>query len=1255
MSTHPRPRPMTTLLALCCVSVCLADEVKPLTKLKKLYLNTELARGGEPRASIYHPPTPEFQAAAQELSDAIKAKFGVALPAKPDDAQRTWRTGQAHILALGNMGNSLVLQFLNSRALVNPIWTERRLRTAHDPFAEGRNVVMLGGVDLERVKQNFQPLIERIQCPKPGTLVLPPTIDPAPTISDKYKAMCDKYRKELPRMPMNYPAYHAGWSGRYYAIVGHDDFVKLYRESLLRLAEKKSYCHLYLFREFAGWDLIEESPLLTDADRLTITSFFRDSVAHKKEGIGGVRRTVRSIRAGRLIQGNHPSQAACGVMVVADYLRRYYPSELHEKWYREALEFFDIYRDKGCYLGDDEGMQGSSISNIMTAVYRTEDNPADHPFLRNVLARLMPNYNNFGTFPAYGDMGRPGRFSAGWYERGAQLYSSPELLWMYHFIRTAKPDQAAAIPTGKPKPGWSTINLTPAQPANFVGLSWAEPDETLFSLASKDWAKTNRVEVADCFGRAAFRGGIGPQDDYLLLDGVHLGHAYDDQNGFLEYSSLGRTWLVSFDYCYGTPQSAHNVVSVSRDGMADPGMPKLAVRRLWADLPSFAATRTLLYPHGRDSWQKAEHLTSDWERNVLWLKNRFFVVFDRVVAREVGVHSAVGFWRMVGERRDLPNGIEMLQHDGDKEVKFRLTAHGVDSFALGREEDPQAGYFFHRSGPQNPPLDNVPHVIHMLKAHKARALKTGESFTMATCFWANSEQRAITVACESINENMVRVSLDGQPMLAACGPVTARGLQTDAALSLVAADRVCLVAARTLSIAGHTVFVSAKPVSFEWDFGNGQCAAIAATTTSVSFAGHTVSLPPGKSTHVVAAGDIAASLAAAIRSLPSAKPSAVKHLPAAPARLAVAAKREGDSAVECLWTGRLGSADSVLVGRRDGAVERLSSDALGPLWTYHCKGVVNSIDAGDTTGSGAPEIAVGSDDHQLHVLSPGGKRLWTWDPPFDELKARIAYKQWLWSEPFVKRVAVHDITGDGKAEIVVGAGMNTFGVNSAGKQLWAFNHGSSHHPTMMAIAFADVDGDGKDEPIGGASDMWYHGSPSAIGPKGEKLVSYPNDGWVSGVKVILAEDIEGKGATALIYGTRANGLRCCSDVRDNDYHRSWYRKFADLVDQVTTLRRAEGGKLIAAAGGDTQWVTAFGSNGARLWAVYFDSAVAAMSANAAQDRLYVACDDGTVLELDAAGKRLRSAQIEAKPTAAAPHPSAGVIVGTERGGVRWLE
>ena len=534
------------------------------------------------------------------------------------------------------------------------------------------------------------------------------------------------------------------------------------------------------------------------------------------------------------------------------------------------------------------------------------------------------------------------RFGPEFYEIGAELYGNPEYLWMAHFIRTASPSAPPKVPVEGADSGWWPYSFPPhqpqrlagrrwwplafppRQPKNFVGLHWAEPDEMLFSLARPAWAKENGLTAADCFGRAAFRAGIRPEDDYLLLDGVHLGHAYDDQNGILEYSTLGRTFLVSLDYNYGTKASAHNVVSVSVDGFADAAPSPLAVRRLWADLPAFAATRTVLLTDGGAESRPFHHPSADWERNILWLKNRFFVVFDRVIARRDGLHSAVGFWRTVGQRRDLPGGIEVEQGTSQGNVRFRLQVQGADRCVVGKEEDPQAAYLFTRYDPLPPPLDNVPPVIHVLKAHKARRLKAGESFTMATCFWAASPQRPQEVGCTAVADNAIRVDLDQDAMLAATGPVALAGLATDAELSLIASDRLCLVAARKLSVGGRAVLDAESPISLQWDLASGQCEVVCRTDTKAVMVNREMTLPAGRSTHRIVMDELTGTLAASLSSLPTPASSQVTHQPPAGERLRLGRQHHGHSGVECMWAGSLGDLhEVVLVGHQDGLLEAL--------------------------------------------------------------------------------------------------------------------------------------------------------------------------------------------------------------------------------------------------------------------------------------------------------------------------------------------
>ena len=573
--------------------------------------------------------------------------------------------------------------------------------------------------------------------------------------------------------------------------------------------------------------------------------------------------------------------------------------------------------------------------------------------------------------------------------------------------------------------------------------------------------------------------------------------------------------------------------------------------------------------------------------------------------------------------------------------------------AVGEEEDPQGTYLFERysAGPIMPSMAGVPPVIHVLKAHKARPLKAGESFTMTTCFWARSAERATDLTCQAIADNALRLRLNQQYMLASRGPISLPGLLVDAELSLLGSETVCLVAGRKLMIGTEVLLEADAPVSLEWDVVRGQCDVIADSAGRLTLNGTSLNVPKGKSIHRVSTERGGKLLAAVLEGLPVATCAVPKlHPPPALEKLRIVSRREGEQAVHSLWAGQLHPGQvTLLVGRANGALDALDGESLEPRWTYHCERTVNSIAAGDLDGDGTFEVAAGSDDHHLHALTRDGKSLWKWQPPFDWQKAKIAYCQWLWPEPFVKKAAIRDLDKDGKADIFVGGGMNTFAVNGEGKQLWAFRDSKGHCPSMQTCVFLDVNGDGIEEPVFGASDVWYVSCMWAVDPTGKQLLQYGSDGWCSGARVAVAEDLVGNGKKSLVYGTRQGGIWVYPDPAD--LGRKWYRRFADQVDHLTTLKWENGKRLIVCAGGDTQWVTAFAPDGSKVWAVYTDSAVAAMVAGASEDRLYIVCDDGTVRDIGADGKLRSSVELPGRPVTAVAHPEDGVFVGMAGGTV----
>ncbi|MDP6780028.1 MAG: hypothetical protein QGI83_24955, partial [Candidatus Latescibacteria bacterium] len=1109
-----------------------------------------------------------------------------------------------------------------------------------------RNILVVAGTAPERIRENVPTFLAALWPSDPGTWVIPRLFDPVAPPSRREQRELDSRRENWSDLPDNYMAYYASWAGERYARTGKDAYAELYRDAMVRLAERKEYVHLYLYREVKHWDLIEESPVLTDGDRLAITNFFRECADSDKEGFGYLR---RYLRRPRLLHGNHQTQAACGLLAVADYLRRYYPDDLHEAWFQEAKGFFDTYRDRGSFVSDETGLMLASVSNVMESIYRTLDDPSEHPFLRDTLKRLMAWINNYGMVPAFGDTPSGWRSPRDYYLLGARIYGDPEFLWMYHHLRSASPKRRAGI---RPVDDgdWWPVDIEPRVPEGLDGVQWSEPDEILYSVADTRWAARNQVTAEDCYGKVAFRGGLGPQDDYLLLDGIGLkGHAYEDANGILEYSALGRTFLVSLDSNYGAAPSAHNGVCVSVDGMAS-APPMLAARRLWADFAETGATRTVLHNDG----------SADWERNVIWLRNTCTVVFDRVIAKRTGMHSATAFWRAVGEAEASPDGIRVTQGASGEEVTFRMDLHAADDVVLGREEDPQAGYNFHRYTRPAPPLDDVPHVIHVLKGYKARELEKGNSFSLASVFWASSKQRPIRIGSRSIADAAVLLDIDGHPALAAMGPLAVDGLQVDAELSMVSPDRILGVGARGLTIETEEIFGSDLPVSFEWDLRTGAVALDAAEASQVRLVGTSMAVEAGRATRKIGGRRLSDRVREALRAIPSGEGSKKARRDSETGTpLKIARRRLADGAVLCGWVGPLApdAAPTLLLGREGGAVEALDPATLETLWTYTCAGPVNSIAAGDLDGDGVLEPVLGSDDHHVHALDAEGSVLWKWKPPFDELKASIMYNHWLWPEPFVKKVATHDLDGDGADEIVLSGGMNTFAVDGRGEMLWAYQEEASTHgsrPSLHELVFADANNDGRDEVIGGASDMWYHGAMIAIGADGKKLKQYRSDGWVSGVTTALCEDFAGKGRPSLAYGTRMGGVFFYPDPADR--RSRWYRRFADRVDVLNVLDREEGGKILTVAGGDTGWVTALDREGDRVWAVYAGARVRAMASGDRRDRLTVACEGGLVLELDAQGAVVRSASLHGSPSVVLGLPDGeGAIVATREGGVFRLE
>ena len=85
--------------------------------------------------------------------------------------------------------------------------------------------------------------------------------------------------------------------------------------------------------------------------------------------------------------------------------------------------------------------------------------------------------------------------------------------------------------------------------------------------------------------------------------------------------------------------SEHNMVVVTRNGEGGTKtVPMLADLELHADMDGFGAVRSTLHNYNG----------TEWARNILWAKDRYFLVVDELTAVVPGDYVQQGWWKSGG-------------------------------------------------------------------------------------------------------------------------------------------------------------------------------------------------------------------------------------------------------------------------------------------------------------------------------------------------------------------------------------------------------------------------------------------------------------------------------------------------------------------------------------------------------------------------------------------------------------------------------
>lgn len=1100
--------------------------VHDLTKAKPLFIETSLVAGGRAVAAIVAPS--KYRDLAGKLQSRIRELTDADVPVLDDaslaDAQGRWNAdGVARrggsLIALGNFETNRLLPLLYARfyTAVDAFYPGQgghALHTIHDPWGNGHNVVVAGGSDDDGVRAATEALLaEFSKRAASKDLALPRLMQlkPSPALLKEMSALrrgpdekaiaqaVTKAREAFARgqhTGVTLNLYQAGFN---YHHSGHEGYAELFKR-LARLmieiyrSKPTTYggpwgmdADFNSMQVITAWDLVEESPAFTEAERLEVSRIIAEYACYL-EKFGGFQGASR-----QHIRHNHNTFPALGLLFAADYFGKYYRVAEAARWLAEADACFRPQARSFKAQEDSNGYQWLTVGHLMRyALARPDHTYFASGNARRTMDLAVATMDNLGYQSAFGDVGgwRGWASEAPLWITGAWYFREPAYRWAVETERAVQ--SYARVRIG----GNETADLQAAEPKGCDGTRVFPMERTFYDY----WGPpaTNGVEklwlapLEQTYEKVSFRGGFDPQQPYLLLDGIGCGgHRHYDGNSLVRYSERSREWFADGDYIKALPKF-HTSVLVFRDGQSST-LPPFCALEAQADLPSAGFARSTVRDYG----------AADWSRNLIWLKGSCFVAIDSLKARAADEYSFRTVWHTLGEPKIEGNRYSVEQN-GE-----RCVIENLDGARLKLTDDELLGKNW--SG-----YTNARPVIRILQQIAGRKMKAGESHHFLNVFGAT----ALTSARAS--DTSVIVTAGGETTLVGVTDgkrtIVAPGIETDAALFVLRARGFSLAKATTLVASGRALFRASAPVAVEFDGERGRVVVQSSARVSVALMSQDErEVSPGRQEFAVSSSmTIPLPKAASAKAKVAAAVARAPQLPVCwkfsgvPFTCIAAADLDGDKKSE------------TVAGASDGRVCCIGSDGR-QRWEFKAPSAVKAIWAGDLGGDGGRVVAAGLADGSVCLLDAAGKQLWSHAFPY--------YKR----KPVVAVVFAADLDGSGRKAIIAGTeSWHFYALDRGGKELW---HYESVHGSTCGAA-ADLDGDGKEEVLAGTEYYWWH----AIAWDGKRRWGYSPRG--PHANCVAAGDLGGK--RAVVFGGADGNLHAL----DADGKLLWQFNTGDEVTSV---------------------------------------------------------------------------------------------------------
>ena len=1225
------------------------EEYMEATKLppRDYCIETNLVEAGKPAAVIISSSRqPGYGDIARRVQERIAELSGVELEIV--DAEQTTTEealGRTSAIVLGNLATSKFVETLYWEwYTLLDLWYPGPggyvVRTLHDPYGTGRNVVFLGGSDDQGVRDAAEAFcrgLEGGEALKVGRLaeIKLGAGHEMPAKGEWLDPRLRVFRADS-RLPYGYTS--TSRAGLIYYYDGDEQQGKYFRHQALHTGALSNADHYVAHMHAIIWDLIEESPLFSDEDRQKITEKLLLH-ARGRDGTAGIGHLRSRIAAGQMRERHSSMQAIC-TLTASRYFGKHWPSEEWEENLAVVREYFDRQMTNA-KADSDIGGRG------VYTYFQTALIPAlllrDKRFFESGAARqygelVLMHCDNTGFMPDTGQGGYD-NYPPYIFHLCAALCNDGGFLSTMRLRERAERMRGFAVTPQEFMAGqaWAT-GVEPRVMEKMVGVH---------HIPLTAWEHEQRgqgIPMEKSFDKLTMRSGFEMEDQYLLLDGLHggpPGKPWPDVNSIAQFTQNGRTFLVST--IGGENPVNHNVVTVCKDGFGEE-TDRVASLEAVADLPTFG------YSHSRVN----KYVFSSWDRHIFWRKGKWFVVLDRLRATDEGHYSFECQWRTIGEpgigmgsftstvwdqaEEDAPKDVLDIQNAERLPIRYSEQLSGL----FGPVERKRWEGYCRRKG------------INRIREVAEREMKPGDEQVFTNLIHVRGDRTPARHVIVKLEEHVAAIRGDENAYvgLATDGRFERGELRIRGEAFCARPESVAVVNGTAIEWGGCTVQAS-EPCNLELEPARKRVTIKTEKPITVEVNGarhevgaglHSVEIAPPPDEAVAALLDQIrrdASEAGGEPDVINLAPDVPDMTPAWTFEAGVevlgmhAGDVDGDGAVE------------TLLGLADGRAVCLNAEGK-QLWKFETGGPVRAL-ARAILDAGLAVI-VGSDDEHVYALRPDGSEvLW-------KHRCKLGHSVTWWTTDMkakVQAILAEDLGGDGEVEIICATGggcVETLTSGGEPKWLTAIHWGI---PDRLAVVQM---GDGTKTLVVSNSYSSAMSTTWRIAADGKLLTGNAFDngrgGWdMTAAPGLKIADLEGDGKPEAMVGRKGayNEVGLYDAVTGE---RKWMYTLGDSVSALEAFDVNGDGRKEVIVGSPSAWLCAFDVDGKQLWARQMPHEVIAIAA--AHEGLLVACGDARVYCVESQGRPVGRYDLMGTPLWHFVQAGEHVVIGDSAGHVAAL-